>query len=87
MEDIHTLRQHIDLKQRKIRHLNHDMFEEIRGRELARVNTENAYIAKLANFRANDEKVIRTQHLKGCKRVFKLFWNQFEDEEEVQDLA
>ena len=51
------------------------MFEEIRGREVQRINTENALISKLATFRATDEKVVRTQQLKGCKRVFKLFWN------------
>ena len=33
-----------------------------------------------------EEKVVRAQHIKSCKRVYKLFWNQFEDEEEAQDL-
>ena len=83
VEDIHLLRQHVDLRNSKLKNWNLDMFEEIRQREIQRINIENVSLGKLAGYKVKeDEKVVRAQQIKSCKRIFKLFWNQFEDEEE-----
>ena len=72
---------------RKVRHINLDMFDEIRGREIGRLTKENALYAILAGTKQSDSVTTRKQLIKNCKKIFKVFWNAIEAEEEVQDLS
>ena len=42
VEDIHMIKQSLDIKLRKTRHTNIDLFEELKSREMTRVTKENA---------------------------------------------
>ena len=87
LEEINNLKQCLDHRTKKVKNYNPDIFEEIRLREIQRINLENSNLSKLANYKVKEEdKAARERHLKGCKRIYKIFWNQFKDEDETQDL-
>jgi len=86
-EDIHSIRQSMDVKLRKVRHVNIELFEDIKGREIARVNKENALFVNLCNLKQSDSLMTKRQLIKHTKKIYKVFWNVIEAEEETQDLA
>ena len=72
---------------RKTRHINVDLFEDVRGRETARITKENALFQSLLNLKQSDSAMTRRQLIKHAKKIHQVFWNVIEAEEEAQDLA
>ena len=87
VEDIHLIKQTLDVKLRKTRHINVDLFEDVRGRETARITKENAQFQSLLSLKQSDSAMTRRQLIKHAKKIHQVFWNVVEAEEEAQDLA
>lgn len=87
VEDIHLIKQTLDVKLRKTRHINVDLFEDVRGRETARITKENALFQSLLSLKQSDSAMTRRQLIKHAKKIHQVFWNVVEAEEEAQDLA
>ena len=41
-EDLHLIKSNMDVKLRKTRHINLEIFDDLKGREVARLTKENA---------------------------------------------
>ena len=73
----------MDVKLRKARHVNIDIFEDLKGREIARLTKENALFQSLCNLKQSESLMTRRQLIKNCKKILKVFWNVIEAEEET----
>jgi uncharacterized ferritin-like protein (DUF455 family) len=85
-EDLHIIRQSMDAKLRKVRHVNIELFDDIKSREVGRVNKENALFQNLCNLKQSESLMTKRQLIKHSKKIHKVFWNVIEAEEETQDL-
>jgi len=58
-EDIHLIRQSMDVKLRKIRHVNVELFDELKSREMARLTKENALFASLTTMKQTESNMTK----------------------------
>lgn len=86
IEDIHVIRQSMDVRQRKVKHFNVEMFDDLKSRELARLVKEGPLIQSLGSLKQTDNIMTKRQINKHCKKIYKVFWNVVEAEEENQEL-
>ena len=82
MEDIHLIKQTLDVKLRKTRHINVDLFDDLKNRETARVTKENALFGNLCSLKQSESQMTRRQLIKHAKKIHQVFWNVIESEEE-----
>ena len=76
VDDIFHLRQLVDLKNNKLKDkaaaLNDNdctaVFDEVKSREIQRVNKENSMLVRYKDARI-DDKLLRRQFVKGCKKI------------------
>ena len=71
---------------RKTRHINVDLFEDIKNRETIRVTKENALFGRLCALKQTDSQMTRRQLIKHTKKIHQVFWNVIDSEEESQTL-
>ena len=72
----------MDIKLRKVRHVNIELFDDLKGRGIARLTKEAPMIQNLAGLKQSDNVMTKRQIAKHCKKIFKVFWNVIEAEEE-----
>ena len=77
----------MDVKLRKARHVNIELFDDLKGRELARLTKEAPLIQTLSGLKQSDNVMTRRQINKHCKKIHKVFWNVIEAEEDAQELS
>jgi hypothetical protein len=77
----------MDVKLRKVRHINVELFDELKSREIVRLTKENTLFASLTTMKQTESNMTRRALIKNCKKIFKVFWNVIEAEEETQDLT
>ena len=76
----------MDVKLRKTKHANIDLFEELKARELTRLMKENQLYTVLLGLKQTQTTMNQRQLVKHCKKIYKMFWNSVEAEEETQDF-
>ena len=65
----------MDVKLRKTRHINLEIFDDLKGREIARLTKENALFQSMITLKQSDSTAIRRQLVKYCKKIHKVFYN------------
>ena len=76
MDDIFHLKQIVDIKNNKLKDKalagsdqdNTFIFDEVKNKELQRINKENSLLLRFKDARIED-KVLKKQIVKGCKKI------------------
>jgi hypothetical protein len=91
VDDIFHLRQLVDLKNNKLKDkaaaLNDNdctaVFDEVKSREIQRVNKENSMLVRYKDARI-DDKLLRRQFVKGCKKISLAFKGVVDEDEDLE---
>lgn len=91
VDDIFHLRQLVDLKNYKLKDkaaaLNDNdctaVFDEVKNREIQRVNKENSMLVRYKDARI-DDKLLRRQFVKGCKKISIAFKGVVDEDEDLE---
>lgn len=88
IDDLHLVRQAIDVKLRKAKPANNvDLFEDLKAKEITRLQRENSLFSALLGLKQTQSTMNKRQLMKHCKKIFKIFENVVEAEDEAQDYA
>ena len=91
VDDIFHLKQIVDIKNNKLKDkalANNDqdsanVFEEVKSREIQRINKENSMLQRFKDARIED-KLLRKQIVKGCKKISLAFKGVVEEDEDLE---
>lgn len=91
VDDIFHCRQLIDLKNSKLKdkalagndNESTSVFDEIKSKEVQRINKENSLLMRYKDARIED-KLLRKQVVKGCKKISLAFKGAIEEDEELE---
>lgn len=91
VDDIFHLKQIVDIKNNKLKDkalANSDqdstnVFDEVKSKEVQRINKENALLMRYKDARIED-KLLRKQIVKGCKKISLAFKGVVEEDEEME---
>ena len=91
VDDIFHLKQIVDIKNNKLKDkalANSDqdstnVFDEVKSREVQRINKENSLLMRFKDARIED-KLLRKQIVKGCKKISLAFKGVVEEDEDLE---
>lgn len=91
VDDIFHLKQIVDLKNNKLKDKalasndqdSTNVFDEVKNREIQRINKENSMLQRFKDARIED-KLLRKQFVKGCRKISIAFKGVVEEDEELE---
>ena len=91
VDDIFHLKQIVDIKNNKLKDKaisSNDqdstcVFDEVKSREIQRINKENSLLQRFKDARIED-KVLKKQLIKGCKKITLAFKGVMEEDDELE---
>ena len=91
VDDIFHLKQIVDLKNNKLKDKalasndqdSTNVFDEVKNRELQRINKENSMLQRFKDAKIED-KLLRKQFVKGCRKISVAFKGVVEEDEELE---
>lgn len=91
VDDIFHLKQIVDIKNNKLKDKalasndqdSTNVFDEVKNREIQRINKENSMLQRFKDARIED-KLLRKQFVKGCRKISVAFKGVVEEDEELE---
>lgn len=91
VDDIFHLKQIVDIKNNKLKDKalasndqdSTNVFDEVKNREIQRINKENSMLQRFKDARIED-KLLRKQFVKGCRKISIAFKGVVEEDEELE---
>ncbi len=91
VDDIFHLKQIVDIKNNKLKDKaiasndldSTNVFDEVKSKEVQRINKENSILLRFKDARIED-KLLRKQIVKGCKKISLAFKGVVEEDEELE---
>ena len=92
VDDIFHLKQIVDVKHNKLKDKalaqndndSTNVFDEVKNREIQRINKENSMLLRFKDARI-DDKLHKKQIVKGCKKISQAFKGVVEEDEEMEN--